>query len=107
MGGPLYLNLSTRGLAIPAHLYEHRKVFTKLTTKDFYHCLLIAILNFVGVLWFAQSLELGGILQQILEGFGEALKWGLIPVLQFYSKLFFFIPGVRLAYIFGWNEFCR
>jgi hypothetical protein len=91
----------------PNCLYEQHKNFTKLTSKQFYHCLLVAVLNFIGVVWFAQSLEPGGILEQNIGSVGPALKWGIIPVLWFYARLFFFIPGVRLAYIFGWNEFCQ
>jgi hypothetical protein len=73
--------MSPRSGAIPKYLYEQRKVFTKLSSKQFYHCLLIAVLNFIGVVWFAQSLEPGGILENSIGKFGAALKWSLSPVL--------------------------
>jgi hypothetical protein len=92
--------------SLPDYLHEQRKVLTKLSSKQFYHCLFVAILNFIGVIWFAQSLEPGGILQQSLGAIGPTLKWGLIPVLLFYAKVFFLIPMVRLIYIVVWNQFC-
>eukprot|EP00980_Cylindrotheca_fusiformis_P026548 scaffold16396_cov140-Cylindrotheca_fusiformis.AAC.9 len=91
--------------SLPEYLYEERKLLTNLTSNQFFRCLLIAILNLIGVIWFAQSLDPGGILEQNLGAFGKTLKWGLIPVLLFYAKFFFFIPLVRLSYIFAWNQF--
>lgn len=91
---------------LPDHLHEERRVLTKLTSKQFYHCLFIAILNLFGVIWFAQSLEPAGILGQSLGTFGSTLKWGLIPVLLFYAKGFFAIPLIRLSYIFVCNQVC-
>jgi hypothetical protein len=91
----------------PPFLNEQTIVFTALTSKQFYHCLLVGILNWIGVIWFAQSLEIGGILEQFLApGVVQALRWGLIPVLRFYANLFFTIPFVRLVYILVWNEMC-
>ena len=82
--------------------------FSALTAKEFYRCLLVVVLNWVGVIWFAQSLEVGGILEQFLAPrFVQGLQWGLIPVLSFYAKLFLAIPTIRLVYIFMWNESCR
>lgn len=93
---------------LPEYLIEQRKGLTKLTSKQFYHCLLVAILNAVGVVWFAQALVPGGILEQSLgHNFVLGLKQILIPVLLFYAKFFFFIPAVRLVYILGWNRFCN
>lgn len=92
----------------PSFLYEQPMTFTALNAKDFYRCLLVAILNAVGVIWFAQSLVVGGILEQFLApGVVQGLLWGLIPVLSFYAKLFFAIPTIRLIYILIWNEACR
>jgi hypothetical protein len=91
----------------PKFLYEQQKVFSCLSRNQFFHCLLIASLNFTGVIWFSQALEVGGILEQSLGGFGRALKAGLIPVLWFYAKLFFFIPFFRFLYILLWNKRCH
>ena len=95
------------GVELPSYLCEERQVFSRLASKQFFHCLLIAVLNFLGVVWFAQSLNPGGILDASLGNFGAALKWSLIPILQFYSKLFFTIPVLRLIYILGWNQLCK
>ena len=98
---------STLTTGTPPFLHEDKMVFTSLSSKDFFRCLLVAVLNFLGVLWFAQSLVLGG----ILEGFLPpqvtiGLQWALIPILLFYAKLFFVIPAIRLSYLFIWNEMC-
>lgn len=92
----------------PAYLHENFKVLTVLTRKQFLQINLVAVLNFLGVVWFAQSLEQGGILQQSLgPSFVLVLQRTLIPVLLFYAKLFFCIPAARLFYIVGWNWFCK
>ena len=81
---------------------------TKLTSKEFFHCLILAILNLFGVIWFAQSLEPDGVLEPLLSpAVTKALQATLIPVLSFYAKLFFAIPGVRLVFTLGQNEFIR
>ena len=91
----------------PPFLHEDKMVFTSLSSKDFFRCLLVAVLNLVGVVWFAQSLALGGILEGFLPPqITLSLQWALIPVLQFYAKLFFMIPAIRLSYLLIWNEFC-
>jgi len=93
---------------VPPFLYEEKMAFTSLTAHDFYRCLLVATLNALGVMWFAQSLQLGGILEQFLApSVVHGLQWTLIPVLTFYAKLFFAIPTIRLIYIIIWNELCR
>ena len=92
---------------LPKCLLEEYKVFSKLTSKEFFRCLIVALLNFLGVVWFDQSLNPDGILHDNLGSFGTSLKWGLIPVLQFYAKLFFIIPSIRIAYLLGWNELCK
>ena len=88
---------------IPSYMRESRQVFTNLQSKQFFHCLLLAVLNLVGVIWFAQSLKPGGILEPYLGAMADALQWGLIPVLKFYSQLFFAIPATRLLWILGVN----
>lgn len=91
----------------PSFLFERRKVFSSLSKQKFVHCLLVASLNLLGVLWFAQSLAPGGLLQESLGGFGHTLRSTLIPILWFYGRLFFAIPTVRLGYILAWNRSCR
>lgn len=99
--------LTVPTIHLPGFLFEDPMVFTALSSKDFFRCFFVAILNLLGVIWFAQALELGG----ILEGFlppqvTNGLQWALIPVLQFYSKLFFLVPTLRLGFILVWNEMC-
>lgn len=91
----------------PPFLYEDTMVFTSLSSKDFFRCLLVAGLNLLGVIWFDQSLQFGGILEGFLPPqLTAGLLWALIPVLLFYAKFFFVIPAIRLGYILIWNEMC-
>lgn len=92
---------------LPEFLYEEYKSLTKLTPKQFFHCFAVALLNLVGVIWFAQSLEPGGILDQSFGSVAPTLRWSLIPILLFYAKFFFSIPAMRLIYILIWNKRCR
>eukprot|EP00526_Cylindrotheca_closterium_P008816 CAMPEP_0113606984 /NCGR_PEP_ID=MMETSP0017_2-20120614/3145_1 /TAXON_ID=2856 /ORGANISM="Cylindrotheca closterium" /LENGTH=514 /DNA_ID=CAMNT_0000515563 /DNA_START=166 /DNA_END=1707 /DNA_ORIENTATION=+ /assembly_acc=CAM_ASM_000147 len=87
---------------LPEFLYEEYKSLTKLTRKQFFHCFAVALLNLIGVIWFAQSLEPGGILDQSLGQVSSTLRWSLIPILLFYAKFFFSIPAMRLVYILIW-----
>lgn len=96
-----------RSTTLPPFLYEEKLAFTALAPNEFYRCLLVAILNALGVLWFAQSLQVGGILEQFLSPrVVKGLNWSLIPILSFYAKLFFGIPSLRLIYLMIWNERC-
>ncbi|CAJ1940412.1 unnamed protein product [Cylindrotheca closterium] len=92
---------------LPKFLYEEYKSLTQLTQKQFLHCFAVALLNLIGVIWFAQSLEPGGILDQSLGPVSSTLRWSLIPILLFYAKFFFSIPAMRLVYILIWNKRCR
>ncbi len=101
-------NRTTPRSTVPPYLYEETLAFTSLAANEFYRCLLVAVLNALGVLWFAQSLQIGGILEQFLApSVVHGLQWSLIPVLSFYAKLFFTIPTIRLICILIWNERCR
>ena len=93
--------------AIPKYLYEQRKIFSSLSRNQFLCCLLVATLNFFGVIWFSHSLDSGGALKQNLGKFGCVLKVGFIPVLWFYARLFVIIPISRLVYVGACNELCR
>jgi hypothetical protein len=98
---------SSQSSTTPPFLYEDKMVFTSLSSKEFFRCLLVAILNLLGVIWFAQALELGGILEGFLPPqLTHGLQWALIPVLQFYANFFFAIPAIRLSYLLIWNELC-
>jgi hypothetical protein len=99
---------SHRKTSVPRFLYERPQPFSLLTRDQFLHCLLMAVLNFIGVVWFGQSVELGGILHDYLNpGVGNALRSILIPILWFYARLFLAIPLSRLVYLWIWNEQCH
>ncbi|KAG7364784.1 hypothetical protein IV203_037986 [Nitzschia inconspicua] len=99
--------VSRPATTIPIFLFERPVPFSLLTRNQFLHCLLIAILNFIGVIWFAQSVQLGGILHDYLNvSVGNALRSGIIPVLWFYARLFLLIPLLRLFYLLIRNEQC-
>lgn len=87
---------------LPSSLQEQRYVLTKLEKKQFQQCVILGILNFVGVKWLRQSLEPGGVLDiSSMAGSYVAafLQRGLMPVLYFYSILFFVLPFGRLLLI--------
>jgi len=91
-------------VGLPDHLTEYSYRLTKLTASQFRHCAIAGILNLVGVFWLKQSLLPGGILEINVESlFHTILLTGLLPVLSFYSVLFFAIPLGRLALILALN----
>jgi len=47
---------------LPSSLQEQRYLLTKLEKKQFQQCVILGILNFIGVIWLRQSLEPGGVL---------------------------------------------
>jgi hypothetical protein len=92
----------------PAFLYERPRSFSLLTRNQFFRCLLIVILNFVGVIWFAQTVEPGGLLHDYLNlALKSALRSGLIPVLWFYARFFLLIPFSRTIFLLLWNKQCQ
>lgn len=95
-----------RTSGIPTYLKEERYKFTRLAPKQFLHCVVLGILNLVGVIWFGQSLSSGGVIE-VVPGSPLAiflLAW-LLPVLKFYAVLFFAVPGARLLLIVVLNHF--
>jgi hypothetical protein len=92
---------------IPSSLQEERYVLTKLQRRQFLHCVILGALNFFGVLWVRQSLQPGGVLDlsgRMAAGLlARFLQNILMPVLHFYSILFFVIPGGRLLLILVLN----
>jgi hypothetical protein len=87
---------------LPSSLQERRYLLTMLEKKQFQQCVLLGILNFIGVFCLRQSLEPGAVLDisnmagGILSVF---LMRGLMPVLHFYSLLFFVLPLARLLIV--------
>ena len=93
-------------MELPSSLQESRYVLTRLEKKQFQQCVVLGILNFIGVYWLQQSLEPEGVLdlQNMAGTFAAAfLQKGLVPILRFYSILFFVLPLARLILILGLN----
>jgi hypothetical protein len=90
---------------IPIAITERRYKFTSLQTDHFLYCVFLGLLNLVGVIWLRASLEPNGVLY-IEDGTVGAsmLKRGLMPVLSFYSVLFFVLPLGRLLVIIFLNR---
>lgn len=85
---------------LPKWLSEERRRFTVLSFQQFSHCLILGLLNLLGVIWFGQTIAKGGVLEipekHPLEWF---LKRLLLPTLRFYAALFFTLPFCRLGLV--------
>jgi hypothetical protein len=92
---------------IPSSFQEKRYRLTKLSYQQFLTCAVVGSLNFIGVWWLALSLQPGGILNDFIRNvvFIRALQSTIVPVLQFYSILFFILPTSRLIAILGFNSY--
>jgi hypothetical protein len=106
----LYTNAITilppRRSALPSFLQERRFRLTQLQSKQFFHCLGLGALNWIGVVWLRQSLRVGGVLEQAINGgpvVAVLLRW-LCPVLIFYANLFFALPIGRFGVVLALNS---
>jgi hypothetical protein len=91
-------------ISLPTYLKEERYKFSKLTSQQLMHSILIGTLNLIGVIGFQQSLLPGGIMEVPSNSLGAVvLLSGLLPVLKFYALLFFVLPGMRLCLILVLN----
>ena len=93
---------SGRSYNLPSSLQERRYLLTMLEKKQFQQCILFGVLNFIGVIWLRQSLQPGAVLDISNMAGGMLsvfLLRGLMPVLHFYSILFFVLPLTRLLFI--------
>ena len=100
-----------RQSSLPSSLQERRYRLTSLQSKQFFHCMGLGSLNWIGVIWLRQSLQVGGILEQVIESgpvMALLLDW-LCPVLIFYANLFFALPLGRLGVVLILNSLreCR
>jgi hypothetical protein len=87
---------------LPSSLQERRYLLTMLEKKQFQQCVLLGTLNYIGVLWLRQSLQPGAVLDisNMAGGILSVLLMrGLMPVLHFYSLLFFVLPLARLLIV--------
>lgn len=90
---------------LPSSLQERRYRFTMLGSKQFISCVVIGSMNLIGVWWLAMSLNPGGVLNNFLRitTVVNLLRRTIVPVLQFYSLLFFALPVGRLGVILAFN----
>lgn len=90
---------------LPSSLQERRYRLTMLGSKQFLTCVTVGSLNLIGVWWLALSLYPGGVLNDFIRNavVVGALQRTIVPVLQFYSVLFFALPAGRLMVILGFN----
>jgi hypothetical protein len=90
---------------MPSSLQERRYRLTLLGSKQFLTCVTFGSLNLIGVWWLALSLRPGGVLNDFIRSAAavNALQRTIIPILQFYSVLFFILPAGRLVVILGFN----
>ena len=91
---------------LPSSLQERRYRLTMLGSKQFVTCITVGSLNLIGVWWLALSLYPGGVLNDFIRNVTVVgvLQRTIVPVLQFYSVLFFALPVGRLAVILGFNS---
>ncbi len=102
-----YRASSNRKNVMPQYLWEQPKAFSSLSRSQFLSCLLLVVLNCIGVIWFSRSLEPGGVLEQSLGKLGSFLKAGIVPVLWFYARLFIAIPTGRLIIVIIYRDRCK
>lgn len=85
-----------------AFLREEPYRLTRLTSRQFLHCVGLGTLNLVGVIWLRQSQQTILALPPIVAyTFGRIL----LPLLVFYAILFFVLPLGRLLMVVVWNHF--
>ena len=93
---------SGRSYSLPSSLQERRYLLTMLEKRQFQQCIIFGVLNFIGVIWLRQSLQPGAVLDVSSIAGGVLslfLLRGLMPLLLFYSILFFVLPLTRLLLI--------
>jgi len=96
---PLRLTSSSSSTNIPKYLKEQKHTLTQLTSKNFYTCLSLGIINYIGIYWLkTNAIVDGGILELSSSIFGLLLQY-LISFLYFYSKLFLLLPCCRLVIV--------
>jgi hypothetical protein len=90
---------------LPTSLQERRYRLTMLGSKQFASCVSVGLLNLIGVWWLALSLGPRGVLSDFMHNAAavSAIRHTLVPVLQFYSVLFFALPIGRLCMISAFN----
>ena len=91
------------------YLYERPFVLTELSRQQFGQCVMLGLLNFVGIVWIHSALMPGGLLQLPLSAsssrskpllaFASMLVLKMFKILSFYSKVFLLLPLCRLVIV--------
>lgn len=91
---------------IPEYLVEERHMLTKMTKIDFYKCVLLNVVNYVGLLFLWASIQKGGVLEiQDHNSYVYKIIRSTLLLLSFYAKLFFIIPLCRMMLLLVLNHF--
>ena len=97
---------------VPEYLYEQPVVLTELSRPQFGQCVMLGLLNFIGVIWIQSAMSPGGLLDltprsgsKTLVGVASILLIKLMTILRFYSKIFLALPLSRLVIVLIRNFF--
>eukprot|EP00804_Cyclotella_cryptica_P020167 CCRYP_010886-RA/>CCRYP_010886-RA protein AED:0.03 eAED:0.03 QI:0/-1/0/1/-1/1/1/0/643 len=109
--------------SIPQYLHEKPKVLTLLSQNQFGQCLLLGLLNYVGIVSVQSALMPGGLFDlsssassgnsryrkrstgDFWISFGSVVLLKLLKILRFYANLFFLLPLCRLVIVLIMNYF--
>lgn len=98
----------------PAWLYEKPFVLTELTQQQFGLCVLLGLLNLVGILWVQNATMPGGLFEFSTTGgdgtlvsIASLLVSKLLNILRFYAGFFLALPLFRLAIVLIRNYNCK
>ena len=90
---------------IASFLHENRHVLTKLTQSHFQRCIMINMINYIGLLILWKAIHQDGVLEiKDLTSFKYQLIKCVLLVLDFYAKLFFVLPIGRALILLVLNH---
>ena len=97
---------TTSTLHFPKFLYERRHVLTKLTQSEFKKCILLNVLNYIGLLILWKSIHADGAVLKIQDktSFKYHIIKSMLLMLFFYAKLFFALPLLRMITLMVLNR---
>ena len=87
------------------YLYEQPFVLTELSRQQFGQCVMLGLLNFVGIIWIHSALMLqlplstSSSRSKPLLAFASMLVLKMFKILSFYSKVFLLLPLCRLVIV--------
>lgn len=107
---------SSESNGTPEYLYEQPLMLTQLSRTQFGQCVLLGILNSVGIIWVQNALSPGGMFalptsaKSVSGGtslitLASILLLKLLNILRFYSKLFLLLPFSRMIIVVLRNLF--